>query len=331
MCEGILNPRMEEVGDLMEYLNTFNRRVRDLLRMDVMYDLEDKALLLLRYLSSSYKQFRTTLMFGKSKLKFNEIVQDILSHHRMTKGEDSHGEGRYAKSSSENGRAKSKGGKQASNSLNFGVPTNPKPVSSHKASHYIDARYFLAQRKNLIFLGFLDRERYLYKAKKGKLSVTKGSVVVIRWLSRWIEKGIQPNYLSLFLGSTIASRAENSTKECLEESKVKSGVSCTKEKRARDLTINEPIPQNEATCLFKVLDFKDAKDVVSNGKVHMDDVKTRDDDENVLRNIATKEIILTKMVMEWTPIQVELDTRVEEYGINNSLARMFYFRWSHHH
>ncbi|BBH01526.1 cyclic nucleotide gated channel 1 [Prunus dulcis] len=28
----------------------------------------------------------------------------------------------------------------ASNSLNFGVPTNPKPVSSQKASHYMDAR-----------------------------------------------------------------------------------------------------------------------------------------------------------------------------------------------
>ncbi|KAI5318184.1 hypothetical protein L3X38_037892 [Prunus dulcis] len=28
----------------------------------------------------------------------------------------------------------------ASNSLNFGVPTNPKPVSSQKASYYIDAR-----------------------------------------------------------------------------------------------------------------------------------------------------------------------------------------------
>ncbi|KAI5340085.1 hypothetical protein L3X38_019359 [Prunus dulcis] len=32
----------------------------------------------------------------------------------------------------------------ASNSLNFGVPTNPKPVSSQKASCYEDARaYFL--------------------------------------------------------------------------------------------------------------------------------------------------------------------------------------------
>ncbi|KAI5350343.1 hypothetical protein L3X38_003234 [Prunus dulcis] len=31
----------------------------------------------------------------------------------------------------------------ASNSLNFGVPTNPKPVSSQKASHYIDARFSL--------------------------------------------------------------------------------------------------------------------------------------------------------------------------------------------
>ncbi|KAI5349777.1 hypothetical protein L3X38_002666 [Prunus dulcis] len=31
----------------------------------------------------------------------------------------------------------------ASNSLNFGVPTNPKPVSSQKASYYIDARVAL--------------------------------------------------------------------------------------------------------------------------------------------------------------------------------------------
>ncbi|KAI5333404.1 hypothetical protein L3X38_023535 [Prunus dulcis] len=34
----------------------------------------------------------------------------------------------------------------ASNSLNFGVPTNPKPVSSQKASHYEDARSRLILR-----------------------------------------------------------------------------------------------------------------------------------------------------------------------------------------
>ncbi|BFG24023.1 hypothetical protein CerSpe_102970 [Prunus speciosa] len=82
--EELLNLRMEEEGNLMEHLSSFNRCVADLQRMEVLYDTEDKALMFLTSLPPSYKHFRTTLMFGKSTLKFEEVVQDVMTHHRMS-------------------------------------------------------------------------------------------------------------------------------------------------------------------------------------------------------------------------------------------------------
>ena len=68
----LYNLRMEG-DDIMEHLNIFNRCINDLLRVEVKYE-EDKALLLLRFLTSSFKHFRTTLMFGKETLRFEEVV-----------------------------------------------------------------------------------------------------------------------------------------------------------------------------------------------------------------------------------------------------------------
>ncbi|KAL6286641.1 hypothetical protein ACE6H2_011031 [Prunus campanulata] len=80
----LLNLRMEEEGNLMEHLSSFNRCVADLQRMEVNYSTEDKALMFLTSLPPSYKHFRTTLMFGKSTLNFEEVVQDVMAHHRMS-------------------------------------------------------------------------------------------------------------------------------------------------------------------------------------------------------------------------------------------------------
>jgi len=64
----LYNLRMEEGDDIMEHLNVFNRCINDLLRVEVKYEEEDKSFLLLRSLPSSFKHFRTTLMFGKETL-----------------------------------------------------------------------------------------------------------------------------------------------------------------------------------------------------------------------------------------------------------------------
>ena len=78
----LYNLRMEG-DDIMEHLNVFNCCINDLLRVEVKY--EDKALLLLRSLPSSFKHFRTTFIFGKETLWSEEVVQDIISHVKMNK------------------------------------------------------------------------------------------------------------------------------------------------------------------------------------------------------------------------------------------------------
>ena len=69
----------------MEYLNEFNHCVNDLLQVEVKYEEKDRDLLLLWSLSSSFKHFRTIIVFGKETLWFEEIVQDIISHVKINK------------------------------------------------------------------------------------------------------------------------------------------------------------------------------------------------------------------------------------------------------
>ena len=80
----LFNLRMEEEGNLIEHLTNFNRSVANLQRMEVLYDTEDKAFMFLTSLPPSNKHFRMTLMFRKSTLNFEEVVQDVMTHHRMS-------------------------------------------------------------------------------------------------------------------------------------------------------------------------------------------------------------------------------------------------------
>ncbi|CAL9021045.1 unnamed protein product [Prunus brigantina] len=106
---------------------------------------------------------------------------------------------------------------------------------------------------------------------------------------------IQPNNVYQVLEGTIASITKNSTKEVL----------CTNEKRVTDLIVKEQVQQNEPKSVLKTSWARKDKE-------HKGEVKTRDDGENVVGSVATEKMLLTKVVMEWTPRQVDLDTRVEE-------------------
>ena len=93
---------MEEECDLMEHMNTFNRMISDLLRLDVKFDDEDRSLLLLNSLSDSYEHFVTILLYGKETLNFEEVTQDIISNatrRKPSKG-DSHAKGLLVKEGS---------------------------------------------------------------------------------------------------------------------------------------------------------------------------------------------------------------------------------------
>ncbi|KAI9152836.1 hypothetical protein LWI28_001944 [Acer negundo] len=74
---------MEEGGNLQDHLSIFQNCVANLLKVDVKYKDDDKALLLLRSLPPSFKHFRTTIMFGKESLKLDEVMEAIQSYVKM--------------------------------------------------------------------------------------------------------------------------------------------------------------------------------------------------------------------------------------------------------
>jgi hypothetical protein len=114
---------MKEGEDVMKHINSFNALINDLSRIDVQFSEEDRALLLLASFPDSYEHFVTTLMFGKTTLKFNEIVQDIISHVTMKKADDKstsgsalnvESRGRNSNRGSGRGRSKSRSGRSKS-------------------------------------------------------------------------------------------------------------------------------------------------------------------------------------------------------------------------
>jgi hypothetical protein len=143
---------MKEGEDVMKHINIFNALINDLNRMDVQISEEDQALLLLASLPDSYEHFVTTLMFGKSTLKFNEVVQDIISHVTMKKSDNNftsgsalnvESRGRSSNKGNGCGRSRSRTGRSKSrnprNPNNFQNQNNSKIVecwNCGKTGHY---------------------------------------------------------------------------------------------------------------------------------------------------------------------------------------------------
>ncbi|KAJ9682105.1 hypothetical protein PVL29_018140 [Vitis rotundifolia] len=97
-------------SDLSQHINVFNQIISDLKRIDVKFEDEDKALMLLNFLPaySTYENLVTTLMWGKETLDLDEITSVLLGFNQRKKANDesSQGEGLVAKSNHEHGRDK---------------------------------------------------------------------------------------------------------------------------------------------------------------------------------------------------------------------------------
>ncbi|RVW67999.1 Retrovirus-related Pol polyprotein from transposon TNT 1-94 [Vitis vinifera] len=101
---------MAEGLDLSQHINVFNQIISDLKRIDVKFEDEDKALMLLNSFpaSSMYENLVTTLMWRKETLDLEEITCILLGINQMKKAnyESSQGEGLVAKSNQERERNK---------------------------------------------------------------------------------------------------------------------------------------------------------------------------------------------------------------------------------
>ena len=72
MKKQLYSLRMKVGTLILQHINTFNRILSDLLALEVKLD-EDKAVLLLSSLSSSYDHLVTTIMYGKETLELEDV------------------------------------------------------------------------------------------------------------------------------------------------------------------------------------------------------------------------------------------------------------------
>ncbi|VVA30188.1 PREDICTED: Retrovirus-related Pol poly from transposon TNT [Prunus dulcis] len=197
----VLTLRVKDDRNMMKHLSTFNMCIANFQWIYEVYKLEDKVVLLLTSLPSSYKHFRMTLIFGQGTLKFEEVVQDVLKYHRMVQC--------------------SKGGSQSEGLVARIGGWDHSSKHEGKTRHGRNSRF----EYNEDCFKCRSKEHWkwncpIWKEKRNKMKDTEGG-------------------------------GENSTKE---DCKMESGVVCTKEKRAKDLIINEPVQRNEVTSSLKTRD-----------------------------------------------------------------------------
>ncbi|VFR03569.1 unnamed protein product [Cuscuta campestris] len=104
--------QMAEEANFNGHLDEFNKITTELESIDVKIEEEDKALLLLASLSSSFDNIVTTLLFGKETLKFDEVVAALLMNEtrRGGNGVSNDGQALVAKGAGrERGRSKERG------------------------------------------------------------------------------------------------------------------------------------------------------------------------------------------------------------------------------
>ncbi|KAL8160958.1 hypothetical protein V2J09_012447 [Rumex salicifolius] len=125
--EKMFTLRMKEGSDLQAHLNEFSSILIDLENLDIKMEDEDKAVLLICSLPSSYKHFKEIMLYGNNSdcLCLEDVKSNLLAKEKfdVDKDSESNAEGLYAK-----GR---NGDKPSKNKSKF----RPKPESKYKGSN----------------------------------------------------------------------------------------------------------------------------------------------------------------------------------------------------
>ena len=112
--------KMMEDSNVSQHLNVFNQIINDLIRVNVKFEDEGKALMLLNFLPASptYEKLVTTLMWGKETLDLEEITSALLGFQMKKKASDkgTQGEWLVVKGNQERGRSNTRNGSSGSKS-----------------------------------------------------------------------------------------------------------------------------------------------------------------------------------------------------------------------
>ena len=130
------------------------------------YEDEDKALLLLALLPTSFDYLVTTLMYGKETIVLEEVTSALLSHIKMKQDSDgSQANGLIVKSESSNrGRSRSRGRNSNRNR------------SQSKSRAKKDAECFYCHKKGHYKNQYKELKEHLEEKKNGKKQIGRAHV-----------------------------------------------------------------------------------------------------------------------------------------------------------
>ncbi|GJU68078.1 retrovirus-related pol polyprotein from transposon TNT 1-94 [Tanacetum coccineum] len=227
-------------------IDEFNNIVLDLANIEVKFEDEDLALLLLTSLPTSYEHFVDTLLYGREALTLEDVMATLnskeIKERSTAKGDD--GEGLYVRGKTYRRDSRQSRGKSRSKSRGD-VKKDDQPRSSGSiydgsevmmvmsaealldwimdsgGSYHMTPRvqlkdgssfvlhnvkYIPELKRNLISLGTLEKEGYTVKLHSSKVKVIKGSTVVLSGIRR-------DNYVYSLDGHAVAGELNTSFEE----------------------------------------------------------------------------------------------------------------------
>ncbi|KAI8538560.1 hypothetical protein RHMOL_Rhmol09G0113400 [Rhododendron molle] len=138
--------KMEEGGNLMEHMNAFNSYLDQLRKIDAKIEEEDKALLLLTSLTTSYDTLVTTLLYGKDTVSLEEVQSALVSHFTQKKSSFESGESSALAVQSEN-RGRTSDGRSGGNNRS-GSNSRGKGVQCYGCKEFGHVKCNCPLRKN---------------------------------------------------------------------------------------------------------------------------------------------------------------------------------------
>ncbi|GJY42902.1 retrotransposon protein, putative, ty1-copia subclass [Tanacetum coccineum] len=194
---------------ISEHIYEFNKIVLDLANIEVNFEDEDLALLLLTSLPASYEHFVDTLLYGREALTLEDVMATLNSKEikERSKANGDDGEGLYVRGRINRRDSHQSRGKSRSKSQGY-VKKDEQPSSSgstyddsevmmvmtaqalldwimdSECSYHMTPRYIPELKRNLISLGTLEKEGFTVKLQSGKVKVINGSTVVLSGIRR---------------------------------------------------------------------------------------------------------------------------------------------------
>ncbi|GKA13488.1 retrovirus-related pol polyprotein from transposon TNT 1-94 [Tanacetum coccineum] len=207
---------------ISEHIDEFNKIVLDLANIEVKFEDEDLALLLLTSLPASYEHFVDTLLYGWEALTLEDVMATLNSKEikERSKAKRDNGEGLYVRGRTDRGDSCQSSGKSRSKSRGY-VKKDEQPSSSgltyddsevmmvisaqahalldwimdSGCSYHMTPRYIPELKRNLISLGTLEKEGYTVKLQSGKVKSCAGLAQKTRTYQRGVTTGVGKHWL----------------------------------------------------------------------------------------------------------------------------------------